>query len=201
MSKVTEKKNLLCILLSVCSYDPHPSPFSYAVFSFFCLQPSSDVQSARTAGTRIPVSKGMKPGSKAVLGVSTVTRLDSRAEGQSMKIELRKATVCGSAFGAAGKSWGGLKHVAMATAHDWVTAANNELNHISALTQLGHLFHSDLQFASFRTFRKILYVIRKPGCYSFHEASLCMWQRCLCWVCLINSRWSFDLDSFFLFFF
>ncbi|XP_053192886.1 LOW QUALITY PROTEIN: filamin-A-interacting protein 1 [Scomber japonicus] len=66
--------------------------------------PGADVQSARTAATRIPVSKGMKPSSKAVLGVSTVTRLDSRAEGQSMKIELRKATVCGSAFGAAGKS-------------------------------------------------------------------------------------------------
>ncbi|XP_070843207.1 filamin-A-interacting protein 1 isoform X1 [Chaetodon trifascialis] len=54
--------------------------------------PSSDVQSARSAATRIPVSKGMKPSSKAVLGVSTVTRLESRAESQSMKIELRKST-------------------------------------------------------------------------------------------------------------
>ncbi|XP_045917585.1 filamin-A-interacting protein 1 [Micropterus dolomieu] len=66
--------------------------------------PSSDVQSARGAATRIPVSKGMKPSSKAVLGVSTVTRLESRAESQSMRIELRKSTVSGSASGAGGKS-------------------------------------------------------------------------------------------------
>ncbi|XP_044025190.1 filamin-A-interacting protein 1 isoform X1 [Siniperca chuatsi] len=66
--------------------------------------PSSDVQSARSASTRIPVSKGMKPSSKAVLGVSTVTRLESRAESQSMRIELRKSTVCGSASAAGGKS-------------------------------------------------------------------------------------------------
>ncbi|XP_059211696.1 filamin-A-interacting protein 1 [Centropristis striata] len=64
--------------------------------------PGADVQSARSAATRIPMSKGMKPGSKAVVGVSTVTRLESRAESQSMKIELRKTTVCSSA--AAGKS-------------------------------------------------------------------------------------------------
>ncbi|KAM3861307.1 filamin-A-interacting protein 1-like [Diretmus argenteus] len=66
--------------------------------------PSSDVQSTRTAATRIPVSKGMKSGSKAVLGVSTVTRLESRAESHSMKIELRKSTVCSSASTAGGKS-------------------------------------------------------------------------------------------------
>ncbi|KAG7220529.1 hypothetical protein INR49_018023 [Caranx melampygus] len=67
--------------------------------------PGSDVQSARSAATRIPVSKGMKPTSKAVVGVSTVARLESRAESQSMKIELRKSTVCGgSASAAAGKS-------------------------------------------------------------------------------------------------
>ncbi|GAA6231688.1 filamin-A-interacting protein 1 isoform X1 [Lates japonicus] len=67
--------------------------------------PSSDVQSARSTATRIPMSKGMKPTSKAILGVSTVARLESRAESQSMKIELRKSTVCcGSASAAGGKS-------------------------------------------------------------------------------------------------
>ncbi|KAK9531931.1 hypothetical protein VZT92_011321 [Zoarces viviparus] len=66
--------------------------------------PGSDVQSARSAATRIPVSKGTKPSSKAVLGVSTVTSLESRAECQSMKIELRRSTVCGSASAAGGKS-------------------------------------------------------------------------------------------------
>ncbi|XP_028997675.1 filamin-A-interacting protein 1-like [Betta splendens] len=54
----------------------------------------SDAQSARAAATRIPVSKGVKASSKAVLGVSTVARFESRAESQSMKIELRKSTVC-----------------------------------------------------------------------------------------------------------
>lgn len=70
--------------------------------------PGSDVLSARSAATRIPVSKGMKPisssSSKAVLGLATVTRLESRAESQSMKIELRKSAVCGFASIAGGKS-------------------------------------------------------------------------------------------------
>lgn len=72
----------------------------------FIFQPGSDVQSARSTATRIPMSKGMKPSSKVVLGVSTVTRLESRAESQSMKIELRRPTVCSSASAAGGKSWG-----------------------------------------------------------------------------------------------
>lgn len=66
--------------------------------------PSADVQSSRSAATRIPVSKGVKPSGKAVLGVSTVTRLESRAESQAMKIELRKPTACSSASAAPGKS-------------------------------------------------------------------------------------------------
>ncbi|XP_029984454.1 filamin-A-interacting protein 1-like [Sphaeramia orbicularis] len=68
--------------------------------------PGSDVHSFRNAAaaTRIPVSKGTKAGAKAVVGVSTVTRLESRAESQSMKIELRKSTLCGSASASAGKS-------------------------------------------------------------------------------------------------
>ncbi|KAM4712951.1 filamin-A-interacting protein 1 isoform 1-T2 [Anableps anableps] len=60
---------------------------------------SSDVQSAR-----IPASKAAKLNGKTVLGVSAVTRLESRAEGQAMKIELRKSTVCSSASAAAGKT-------------------------------------------------------------------------------------------------
>ncbi|XP_072217920.1 filamin-A-interacting protein 1 [Leuresthes tenuis] len=62
--------------------------------------PSSDVQTARSGATRIPVSKGAKPNGKAVLGVSTVTKV----EGQAMKIELRKSTLCSSASAAGGKS-------------------------------------------------------------------------------------------------
>lgn len=55
---------------------------------------SSEAASTHSLTTRIPVSKTSKPGSKAFLGLSTVTRLESRAE--SMKIELRKSAVCSS---------------------------------------------------------------------------------------------------------
>ncbi|XP_027896704.1 filamin-A-interacting protein 1 isoform X1 [Xiphophorus couchianus] len=61
---------------------------------------SSDMQSAPSAASRIPVQLN----GKTVVGVSAVTRLESRAEGQAMKIELRKSTVCSSASAAAGKS-------------------------------------------------------------------------------------------------
>ncbi|XP_036406400.1 filamin-A-interacting protein 1-like isoform X1 [Megalops cyprinoides] len=60
--------------------------------------PGQDVQSSRTTPTRIPMSKGMKTG-KAVmgaLGISTATRLESRAESQSMKIELKKSAISSS---------------------------------------------------------------------------------------------------------
>ncbi|KAF7655534.1 hypothetical protein LDENG_00054510 [Lucifuga dentata] len=63
-----------------------------------------DEQPARTTATQIPLSKGMKADSKPVLGISMVTRLESQAESQSMKIELRKATVCSSAFIAGGQT-------------------------------------------------------------------------------------------------
>ncbi|XP_024147667.1 filamin-A-interacting protein 1 isoform X1 [Oryzias melastigma] len=66
--------------------------------------PSSDAQTARSAATRIPVSKCSKSCGKAVLGLSTVTRLESRAEAQAMKIELRKTTLCNSSSAAGGKS-------------------------------------------------------------------------------------------------
>ncbi|XP_035248150.1 filamin-A-interacting protein 1-like isoform X2 [Anguilla anguilla] len=61
-------------------------------------QPGPEAPPPRTAVTRIPMSKGMKTGKSVLgnMGVSTVTRLESRAESQSMKIELRKSTVCGS---------------------------------------------------------------------------------------------------------
>ncbi|XP_056151136.1 filamin-A-interacting protein 1 [Lampris incognitus] len=58
--------------------------------------PGSDMQSPRITATRIPVSKGTRPVGKAAVGVSAVTRLESRAESQSMKIELRKSMVCSS---------------------------------------------------------------------------------------------------------
>ncbi|KAJ8270824.1 hypothetical protein GJAV_G00119700 [Gymnothorax javanicus] len=56
--------------------------------------PGQDMQSPRSTPTRIPMSKGMKTG-KAVLGtlgISTATRIESRPESQSMKIELKKSS-------------------------------------------------------------------------------------------------------------
>lgn len=72
--------------------------WSHISLCFF--QHGTDVQSSRSTATRIPMSKGMKTG-KAVLGLSTT----SRSESQSMKIELRKSSVCSSAAGGGGKSW------------------------------------------------------------------------------------------------
>lgn len=77
--------------------------FHYLVL--FLFQPSPDMQPTRSTATRIPMSKGMKPSSKAVLGVSAVTRIESRAESQSMKIELRKPAVCSSATGGKAEKW------------------------------------------------------------------------------------------------
>ncbi|XP_036438072.1 filamin-A-interacting protein 1 isoform X3 [Colossoma macropomum] len=62
----------------------------------------TDVQSSRSAATRIPMSKGMKTG-KAVLGLATVSRIETRSESQSMKIELRKSAVFSSISTTAGK--------------------------------------------------------------------------------------------------
>lgn len=113
----------------MCSYDSNLLRMLFCCFFFF-PQPSADVQSARSAATRIPMSKGMKPCSKAVLGVSTVTRLESRAESQSMKIELRKSTICASASTAGGKNWGLEMYAAMATVQ-WLSLWPNLLPNIS----------------------------------------------------------------------
>ncbi|XP_062415709.1 filamin-A-interacting protein 1-like isoform X1 [Pungitius pungitius] len=59
--------------------------------------PGSEAHAARGAATRIPVSKGTKPSSRAE------TRFESRAESQSIKIELRRSTACGPASTAGGK--------------------------------------------------------------------------------------------------
>uniref|UniRef100_H3CZD7 Filamin A interacting protein 1 n=1 Tax=Tetraodon nigroviridis TaxID=99883 RepID=H3CZD7_TETNG len=64
--------------------------------------PCSDVQ-PRSSSTRIPLSRGTKPGSRTVLGVSSESR-ETWAESQSMKIELRKQRVCSSASTAGGKA-------------------------------------------------------------------------------------------------
>lgn len=113
----------------MCSYDSNLLRMLFCCFFFF-PQPSADVQSARSAATRIPMSKGMKPCSKAVMGVSTVTRLESRAESQSMKIELRKSTICASASTAGGKNWGLEMYAAMATVQ-WLSLWPNLLPNIS----------------------------------------------------------------------
>uniref|UniRef100_UPI003AAFB4E5 filamin-A-interacting protein 1-like n=1 Tax=Centroberyx gerrardi TaxID=166262 RepID=UPI003AAFB4E5 len=65
-----------------------------------------DAQPPRTGLTRIPMSKSLKTG-KAVLGalgISGGVRLESRAESQSMRIEVKKSTVNSSAFQNGGKA-------------------------------------------------------------------------------------------------
>ncbi|KAL4624075.1 filamin-A-interacting protein 1-like [Arapaima gigas] len=66
---------------------------------------STDVPPPRSAPTRIPMSKGMKSG-KSVLespGVGAVAKPETRAESQSMKIELKRSAVGGPGAPAGGK--------------------------------------------------------------------------------------------------
>ncbi|XP_056437783.1 filamin-A-interacting protein 1-like [Gadus chalcogrammus] len=56
------------------------------------------------ATSRIPMSRGLKTSAKAGAAVATVTRMESRSEGQLMKIELRRSAGCGPASSSGGKS-------------------------------------------------------------------------------------------------
>ncbi|CAL8395324.1 unnamed protein product [Arctogadus glacialis] len=56
------------------------------------------------AASRIPMSRGLKTSAKAGAAVATVTRMESRSEGQLMKIELRRSAGCGPASSSGGKS-------------------------------------------------------------------------------------------------
>lgn len=82
ISKITIRSLLSCI---------------YVLFSWFSLsvyQVGHDAQAPRTGMTRIPMSKSLKTG-KAVLGslgISSGMKLESRAESQSMRIEVKKST-------------------------------------------------------------------------------------------------------------
>ncbi|XP_030624439.1 filamin-A-interacting protein 1-like isoform X2 [Chanos chanos] len=65
-----------------------------------------NAQSARSGLSRIPMPRGMKSG-KAVLGalgITTGMRMETRAESQSMRIELKKSTVSTTSFQSGGKS-------------------------------------------------------------------------------------------------
>ncbi|KAF7662978.1 hypothetical protein LDENG_00222270 [Lucifuga dentata] len=65
----------------------------------------NDAQPPRTGLTRIPMSKSLKTGKTVLgsLGISGGVRLESRAESQSMRIEIKKTTVNGNAFQNGGK--------------------------------------------------------------------------------------------------
>ncbi|KAM8833186.1 filamin-A-interacting protein 1-like isoform 1-T2 [Synchiropus picturatus] len=68
-------------------------------------QAGPDAQTSRSGLTRIPMSKSLKTG-KAVLGslgISNGVKLESRAEGQSMRIEVKKTAVNSSIYQNGGK--------------------------------------------------------------------------------------------------
>lgn len=68
-------------------------------------QTGHDAQAPRTGLTRIPMSKNLKTG-KAVLGslgMSSGVKLESRAESQSMRIEVKKTAVNSNTFQNGGK--------------------------------------------------------------------------------------------------
>ncbi|XP_062378981.1 filamin-A-interacting protein 1-like isoform X1 [Sardina pilchardus] len=70
------------------------------------VQPVQDILSPKSGASRIPMSRGMKTG-KAVLGalgISSAMKMEARADGQSMRIELKKSTISGASFLSGGKS-------------------------------------------------------------------------------------------------
>ncbi|XP_076834538.1 filamin A interacting protein 1a [Brachyhypopomus gauderio] len=59
------------------------------------VQPVTETQSPRCGLTRIPMSRGMKAGKAVVgaLGLSTGVRMESKAESQSVRVEVKKPTI------------------------------------------------------------------------------------------------------------
>lgn len=69
-------------------------------------QTGHDAHPPRTGLTRIPMSKSLKTG-KAVLGslgISSGLKLETRAESQSMRIEVKKSTVNSNTVQTGGKA-------------------------------------------------------------------------------------------------
>uniref|UniRef100_A0A3B1IH73 Filamin A interacting protein 1 n=1 Tax=Astyanax mexicanus TaxID=7994 RepID=A0A3B1IH73_ASTMX len=69
------------------------------------VQPVVDPQTPRSGLTRIPMSRGMKTG-KAVLGalgITTGVKMESKAESQSMRIEVKKASTGSATLQSGGK--------------------------------------------------------------------------------------------------
>lgn len=153
--------------------------WSHISLCFF--QHGTDVQSSRSTATRIPMSKGMKTG-KAVLGLSTT----SRSESQSMKIELRKSSVCSSAAGGGGKSWDWL----MLMRHwKWIEALQNWMKSEQKCCNVKQSNHWHLG---------LLFWIKKHYCkYSMSNQPLC--TDIYGWISYKwKSHWSLHASCFFV---
>ncbi|XP_058255891.1 filamin-A-interacting protein 1 [Hemibagrus wyckioides] len=69
------------------------------------VQPVMDPQPPRSGLTRIPVSRGMKTGKAlGALGIPSNVKLESKGEGQSMRIELKKPSISSATLQNSGKS-------------------------------------------------------------------------------------------------
>ncbi|XP_066525971.1 filamin-A-interacting protein 1 [Hoplias malabaricus] len=69
------------------------------------VQPVMDPQSPRSGLTRIPMTRGMKTG-KAVLGalgITTTVKMESKTEGQAMRIEVKKSSAGSATLQSGGK--------------------------------------------------------------------------------------------------
>ncbi|KAK3563621.1 hypothetical protein QTP86_031863 [Hemibagrus guttatus] len=66
------------------------------------VQPVIDPQPPRSGLTRIPVSRGMKTGK--ALGIPSNVKMESKGEGQSMRIELKKPSISSATLQNSGKS-------------------------------------------------------------------------------------------------
>lgn len=82
------------------------TPMSAAPARSLLSTPAQDSPLPKSGSSRIPMSRGMKTG-KAVLGalgISSTMKMEARADGQSMKIELKKSTISSASFLGGGKS-------------------------------------------------------------------------------------------------
>ncbi|XP_072545568.1 filamin A interacting protein 1a [Salminus brasiliensis] len=98
ISKVTSNKVTSSLTITQVTTAPARPTLS--------VQPVMDPQSPRSGLTRIPMSRGMKTG-KAVLGalgITTGVKMESKAEGQSMRIEVKKSPTGSATLQSGGKS-------------------------------------------------------------------------------------------------
>lgn len=97
----TATRSMQSKVMSSITISPVPSTTSRTTQSMA----GQDAQAPRTGLTRIPMSKSLKTGKAALgsLGISSGVKLESRADSQSMRIDVKKSTVYSNTLQNGGK--------------------------------------------------------------------------------------------------